>query len=155
VPIDLENAPKLERKPDAPKEKKKKDAVTPATADSSAAPAKKSKEEKVLKDGTSEADAGVPTEPAPAPEGKKKKEKEPKAKGDAAAVVAEGGKKKGGAAPPVAKAPAEDAGEPVPSMIDLRVGHIVDSGSEAWGSRAELMLRQSTSTRMRTASTWR
>ena len=48
--------------------------------------------------------------------GKEKKEK----KNDA------GDAKKGGK--PVA-AQAEDAGEPVPSMIDLRVGHIVDSKS--------------------------
>lgn len=50
---------------------------------------------------------------------KDKKEKEKKPATD------EAGKKKAGGGGK--NAPAEDAGEPVPSMIDLRVGHIVDS----------------------------
>jgi aminoacyl tRNA synthase complex-interacting multifunctional protein 1 len=125
VEIDLEGAPKLERKPDAPKEKKKKDGA--AAAPAADAPTKAKKDKKALQEGTSEVDAGVPVEAAEgkAAEGKAPKaKKEPKPKADAA----EGGKKKGGAAP-AAKAPAEDAGEPVPSMIDLRVGHIVESAS--------------------------
>jgi hypothetical protein len=126
VEIDLEGAPKLERKPDAPKEKKKKDGAAAPAADAAPAKAKKDKKaDKALQEGTSEAEAGVPVEAAEgkAAEGKAPKaKKEPKPKADAA----EGGKKKGGAAP-AAKASAEDAGEPVPSMIDLRVGHIVES----------------------------
>lgn len=54
----------------------------------------------------------------------KKEKKEAAAKGE------EGGKKKGGAASKAAVA--EDAGEPVPSMIDLRVGHIVDGELRAF-----------------------
>jgi aminoacyl tRNA synthase complex-interacting multifunctional protein 1 len=130
VEIDLEGAPKLERKPDAPKEKKKKDGAAAPAADA-AKPKKDNKADKALQEGTSEADAGVPVEAGLLAEGKAaegkapKAKKEPKTKADAA----EGGKKKGGAAP-AGKAPAEDAGEPVPSMIDLRVGHIVESASD-------------------------
>ena len=54
--------------------------------------------------------------PPPPKEKKEKKEKEKKEKKPAEE------NKKGGKA-----AAAEDASEPVPSMIDLRVGHIVDS----------------------------
>jgi aminoacyl tRNA synthase complex-interacting multifunctional protein 1 len=54
-----------------------------------------------------------------------KKEKKEKAdKKPAAAVNEEGGKKKGESPPK--QAAAEDAGEPQPSMIDLRVGKIVE-----------------------------
>lgn len=54
---------------------------------------------------------------------KEKAQKDKKEKKKNAAASEEGGKKnKGGKAAPAA----EDAGEPVPSMIDLRVGHIVD-----------------------------
>lgn len=42
---------------------------------------------------------------------------------------AEGGKKEKAATAPVAAKEAEGSGEPVPSMIDLRVGHIVHSVS--------------------------
>ncbi|TCD63682.1 G4 quadruplex nucleic acid binding protein [Steccherinum ochraceum] len=99
VPFDFANAPKVERKADPPKEKKK-----PAAA---AAPAEGSKKEgKGKKEVKSE-------EAAPAPaEGKQKKEKKEKK------PAPEGGNKKA--------AVAEDAGEPVPSMIDLRVGKILD-----------------------------
>lgn len=89
VPIDIENAPKLERKPDATKVKKAKDA--------------------------SEAEASA----VAAPSGTKlAKEKKVKEKG---ALPEDAGKKKSG------NAGAEESGDPVPSMIDLRVGRIIDS----------------------------
>ena len=53
----------------------------------------------------------------------KKDKKEKKEKKEGAAEAGEGKKKAAGGGK---AAPAEDAGEPVPSMIDLRVGHIVD-----------------------------
>ena len=62
---------------------------------------------------------GVP----PAQPKKEKGKKEQKGKEKPA--PAEGGAKKAGGKG--GAAPAEDAGEPVPSMIDLRVGHIVHS----------------------------
>ncbi|KAI0699115.1 hypothetical protein BC835DRAFT_1332404 [Cytidiella melzeri] len=116
VPFDLESAPKLERKADPPKEKKKKGDAAPAeqaASGSQPAPEKKAKNEKTVAP-PPPADAAPPAAQA---EGKaQKKEKKEKKTTD------EGSSKKGGKALPVA----EDAGEPVPSMIDLRVGHIVD-----------------------------
>ncbi|KAF8237188.1 nucleic acid-binding protein [Tricholoma matsutake] len=97
IPFDLDNAPKLERKADAPKKKEKKPAVGKQAATVEGVPA-----EEVV--------------PSPAQKKEKKKEK----KND---VVDESSKKKaagGGKAVPV------DDGDPRPSMIDLRVGHIVD-----------------------------
>lgn len=95
--FDLDNAPKAERKAEPAKKKEKK-------GDKAAdAPAEAAKEAPAAAEGK--------TEGKPAKEKKEKK----KDAGDA---------KKGGKA---TAAPAEDAGEPVPSMIDLRVGHIVDS----------------------------
>ncbi|KAJ7095881.1 hypothetical protein B0H15DRAFT_774511 [Mycena belliarum] len=103
VAFNFKDAPRPERKVEAPKKKDKK--TDTATA------------------GTSKAAAPSPAEEASAPaEGKaQKKEKKEKKKDGAADEVS--GKKKGGAP---AKAAAADDGEPVPSMIDLRVGHIVD-----------------------------
>ncbi|KAJ7863130.1 hypothetical protein B0H14DRAFT_2739394 [Mycena olivaceomarginata] len=104
VPLDFADAPRAERKVEAPKKKEK-------------AKAPEAQQEA----GTSKA---PPAEAAAAPgEGKaQKKEKKEKKKDAAPGDEAGGGKKKG--AP--AKAAAADDGEPVPSMIDLRVGHIVD-----------------------------
>ncbi|KAJ7044107.1 hypothetical protein C8F04DRAFT_943027 [Mycena alexandri] len=102
VVFDFKDAPRAERKVEAPKKKEKKEKA----ADTPAA-------------GTSKA-ADPPAQAAAAPaegQSQKKEKKEKKDAGDA------GGKKKA-AAP--AKAAAPDDGEPVPSMIDLRVGHIVD-----------------------------
>lgn len=59
------------------------------------------------------------------PEDKPKEKKEKKK--DAAAAESGGKKKEKASAPPAGgKAVAEDAGEPVPSMIDMRIGHIID-----------------------------
>ncbi|KAJ8080589.1 G4 quadruplex nucleic acid binding protein [Marasmius tenuissimus] len=103
VTFDFENAPKLERVADPPKKKEKAPKADAATASASA-----------------------PAPEAKAKEGGKQQntEKKEKKKEKAAAQPQEAGKKadkKGGG-----KAPAADDGEPVPSMIDLRVGHILD-----------------------------
>ncbi|KAH9936283.1 nucleic acid-binding protein [Fomitopsis serialis] len=116
VAFDLENAPKPERKADPPKQKKEKAAVP---ADASSAPAAKGKKGKeVAAAEVAPADTAA-AEAKPSKKEKKEKEKKP-------AEGPEGGKKKEKAAGGGGKAAAEDAGEPVPSMVDLRVGHIVD-----------------------------
>jgi aminoacyl tRNA synthase complex-interacting multifunctional protein 1 len=101
VSFDLASAPPIERKAEAPKKKEKTAAAAePAEPTTAAIPKKEN-----------------------APEDKPKEKKEKKK--DAAAD--NGGKKKEKASAPAASKPvAEDAGEPVPSMIDMRVGHIVD-----------------------------
>ncbi|KAG6910674.1 hypothetical protein DXG01_008718 [Tephrocybe rancida] len=101
VDFDIENAPAPERKVEAPKKKEKK----PAAA---APPAV---EEAVTETPVAVA-AAAPTDKPQKTEKKEKKKKE--------AGAEQGGKKA------AAKAPAADEGEPVPSMIDLRVGRIVD-----------------------------
>lgn len=57
---------------------------------------------------------------------RKTQKKEKKEKKTDASPVEEAGKNKSGK---VTTIPAADAGDPVPSMIDLRVGHIVDGVS--------------------------
>ncbi|KAF7346315.1 hypothetical protein MSAN_01859100 [Mycena sanguinolenta] len=111
VAFDFANAPALERVVEAPKKKEKKEKAPDAQ-----------------EAGTSKVAAPLADAPAAAPgEGKtqKKEKKEKEKKKDAAAAGEETGGKKKGAAPAKAAAAADD-GEPVPSMIDLRVGHIVD-----------------------------
>lgn len=107
VIFDFKDAPRVERKVEAPKKKEK------APVNATEAPAA----------GTSKS-AAPPAEAAAAPGDGKSQKKEKKEKKKDAAPDEAGGKKKA-AAP--AKAAAADDGEPVPSMIDLRVGHIVDS----------------------------
>lgn len=104
VSFDLASAPPIERKVDAPK-KKEKAAVVAEQVEPTAASVAASKEDK-----------------SPEDRPKEKKEK----KKDAAAADNGGKKKEKASAPAGGKAVAEDAGEPVPSMIDLRIGHIVD-----------------------------
>lgn len=103
IEFDLDNAPAIERKAEAPKKKEKK--ANPV---------------ETVKDKVVEAASSVKAKATELVEGKsaKREKKEVSSKGE------DGGKKKGGAAPKAAAA--EDAGEPVPSMIDLRVGHIID-----------------------------
>jgi len=96
--FDLASAPPIERKVDAPKKKEKAAAVAEQVV-------AVSKEDK-------------------SPEDKPKEKKEKKK--DAAAADNGGKKKEKAPAPAGGKAVAEDAGEPVPSMIDMRIGHIVD-----------------------------
>jgi aminoacyl tRNA synthase complex-interacting multifunctional protein 1 len=101
--FDLEGAPKLQRKAEAPKKKEKVSKVPAAEATASVASTSK---EPVL---SSPAQAERP----------QKKEKNTKMAPEPGSSKDVGGKKGG-------KAPQPDDGEPVPSMIDLRVGHIVD-----------------------------
>ncbi|KDQ06793.1 hypothetical protein BOTBODRAFT_39333 [Botryobasidium botryosum FD-172 SS1] len=116
VPFDIENAPKVERKAEAPKKKAKKEKEeTPATdAASTSTPA-----------ATSKGDPAEKKESAGDASKKDKKKKEPKEKGKEAAVGTPAAGKKAGGGGAAAAADAESS-EPVPSMIDLRVGHIVD-----------------------------
>ena len=106
VLFDLENAPKIERKAEPPKKKEKNPGQNAQASQSAAAvPAEK---------------AGPPGSASNnVPEKKDKKEKK----------AAGGSAKKKGANAGVKAAEPEDAGEPVPSMIDLRVGRIVDGQS--------------------------
>ncbi|GBE84916.1 hypothetical protein BKA93DRAFT_735979 [Sparassis latifolia] len=111
VTFDLDNAPKAERKPDPPKEKKK---AQPAVTEAKAGKPEKAKETPAV------AKVNVAEPTASENSGKaSKKEKKEKKTSDAA----DAGKSKGAGG---SKAAAEEgSGEPVPSMIDLRVGHIV------------------------------
>jgi aminoacyl tRNA synthase complex-interacting multifunctional protein 1 len=107
--FDLENAPKTERKTEPPKKKEKasKETVSASAQDSTIESAKEAS--------NSSAPFSI--------EGKEpKKDRKDKHKAVAAEPVNSKGSsnKKGNAAKPQA----DD--EPVPSMIDLRVGHIVD-----------------------------
>ncbi|KAL5486020.1 ARC1_1 [Sanghuangporus weigelae] len=107
--FDLDNMPKIERKAEAPK---KKDTAQKPSGDKKSA-------KRAAVSNKAEEPAAPASDAAPKKEKKEKKEAKDKA------TNAEGGasKKSGGKSAPAA---AEDAGEPVPSMIDLRVGHIVD-----------------------------
>ncbi|KAI6122500.1 hypothetical protein EDD16DRAFT_1477244 [Pisolithus croceorrhizus] len=116
VTFDLDSAPKIERKAELPKKKEK----PPKPTDQQ--PQGTENAENVRDTEVSKEGATVSNKEQKPP--KEKKEKKEKNKDTGAATQAEGSKKKGGTAP--AKKPAEDDGEPVPSMIDMRVGHIVD-----------------------------
>ncbi|KAF7422573.1 G4 quadruplex nucleic acid binding protein [Pleurotus ostreatus] len=100
VSFDFDSAPKPERTVEPSKKKKKAD---PVAAEDKPAQAK-------------EAAAAEASSSAPSEQGKQQKKEKKEKKKDAGSESA----KKGAAAEPA------DAGEPVPSMIDLRVGHIVD-----------------------------
>ncbi|EEB92246.1 hypothetical protein MPER_09274 [Moniliophthora perniciosa FA553] len=104
VSFNFEDAPKIERASELTKKKEKTPKAAPEEPITSAETSKE-KEDK---------------------QQEKKDKKDKKEKKEKAAAPQDGGKKgaekKGGKAP----APAPDDGEPVPSMIDLRVGHIVD-----------------------------
>ncbi|KAF9783319.1 hypothetical protein BJ322DRAFT_1070150 [Thelephora terrestris] len=108
VSFDLDSAPAQERKAEPPKKKEKK-------------PVTEAVKEKVseVKDAVKQKVAAVSEKATSKKEKKEKADKKP-----AAAVNEEGGKKKGESPPK--QAAAEDAGEPQPSMIDLRVGKIVE-----------------------------
>ncbi|KAH6912845.1 hypothetical protein BKA70DRAFT_1370308 [Coprinopsis sp. MPI-PUGE-AT-0042] len=109
IPIDFANAPPVERKAEAPK-KKEKAPKADAAAAAPEAPAAATSGAK-----------GKGKEQAPAAEQTQKKEKKEKVKKE--------GQEEGGSKKQKQKAPAPaaaDDGPPVPSMIDLRVGHIVD-----------------------------
>lgn len=119
VTFDLDNMPRAERKADPPKKKEKAGSAAAPDAQTKTTPA----------DSPAASTAKEQTEP----KREKKEKQEAKGKGKQAAAASESGAgKKAGVGK--AAAPAEDAGEPVPSMIDLRVGHIVD------GTRKSLQL---------------
>jgi aminoacyl tRNA synthase complex-interacting multifunctional protein 1 len=103
VSFDIENAPRIERKNEPTKKREKQ--------------AKPTQPDEV------KASASTVSDSTKQGEGKSKKEK----KTDKAPAGDAGRKKAGGAGKESVSA--EDAEEPVPSMIDLRVGHIVDSAS--------------------------
>ncbi|KAG1882606.1 hypothetical protein F4604DRAFT_1678131 [Suillus subluteus] len=102
VSFDFASAPPIERKVDAPKKKEKAAAVAEQVEPTAVAASKEDK----------------------SPEDKPKEKKEKKK--DTAAADNGGKKKEKGSAPAGGKVVAEDAGEPVPSMIDMRIGHIID-----------------------------
>lgn len=108
VNLGIENAPPVERKAEPPKKKEKEKApqALTSTEDAAAAPAATEGKPEGAKD-------------------KAPKEKKEKKKKEGAASAEQGGKKKDEAGGKSGGA-AEDASEPVPSMVDLRVGHIVD-----------------------------
>lgn len=111
VMFDFESAPKIERKADPPKRKEK--APKPPAGQQPEEPEKAAKQE--------EASVNKKEEK---PQKDKKEKKEKKEKNKETPAAAEGGKKKGGGAG--AGKPVEEDGEPVPSMVDMRVGHIID-----------------------------
>ena len=98
VPLDLSTAPRIERKALDTKKKEKPQKSTENSA--SLAPAANKAE-------------GSETKPV------KKKEKQ-------GAIAGKDEKKKAAEKPKATPAATEDVGSPTPSMIDLRVGHIVE-----------------------------
>ncbi|KAF8635799.1 hypothetical protein AX15_000006 [Amanita polypyramis BW_CC] len=106
VVFDLDNAPKLERRIELPKKKEK----NPKQNAETSRPTPPEHTEKVQQSATS-------VDRAPGEKGKK----EEKIK-----EAADGSAKKKGSNAGAKVAEQEGAGEPVPSMIDLRVGRIVD-----------------------------
>ncbi|KAF9077667.1 hypothetical protein BDP27DRAFT_1311444 [Rhodocollybia butyracea] len=109
INFDLVNAPKVDRTPEPPKKKEKP--AEPAPSDSAATPA---------------AEPAAATKGAADEEGKVQKKEKKEKKEKPATDAAKDGKKEGKKAGGGKAAPAADEGEPVPSMIDLRVGHIID-----------------------------
>jgi len=111
VSLDIDNAPKSERKIEAPKKKEKSLANKPEDAVKPKAASRAD-----IKDLPLPAENVTPT----ADPGKGQKAKKEKPKKDASVPAEESSKKVG------AKNAVVENEEPVPSMIDLRVGHIVD-----------------------------
>jgi aminoacyl tRNA synthase complex-interacting multifunctional protein 1 len=111
VSFDLENPPKAERKTETSKKRdgKPKAPVVEVEAVSAKAVSEGSESSRKID--------------------KRQKEKKfpPAEAASSSSKVAGSSSKKGG------KLPAEDDGEPLPSMIDLRVGHIVDGMSRFSG----------------------
>jgi len=99
VPLDFSAAPPVERKALETKKKEK----PPKSADNSAS-----------------------STPATASRAERSEVKAPKKKEKQDAAVGKDEKKKAADSPKATSAAAEDAGSPIPSMIDLRVGHIVE-----------------------------
>jgi aminoacyl tRNA synthase complex-interacting multifunctional protein 1 len=113
IALDLDSAPKLDRKVEPAKKK-----VPKAVAPEGCAPTPLAETAKAA-----QLQAEVP---APLPtEGKAQSKKKEKKAGSTVPVDEDKKKAAGGGKAPVM----EDSGEPMPSMIDLRVGHVVDSES--------------------------
>ncbi|KAG8771797.1 G4 quadruplex nucleic acid binding protein [Ceratobasidium sp. 428] len=132
IEFNLDAAPKPERKAPPAKEKKPKaEGGAAATEPKEKGAGKKDKKAKDAGPApvdppaaTAPGDASFAEVAAPGPtpaKGGGKKEKAVKEKGDGKKEKAAGDSKKGGA-----PAPAADSGEPLPSMIDLRVGKIIE-----------------------------
>ena len=128
VRLDFSTAPPIERKAleakkkDKPSKPAEKEASTPAAIDSAAA----------KKAGGSEG-------------------KPPKTKEKQGAAAEKGGKKTVADNGKAASAASEDAGPPIPSMIDLRVGHIIEGTRICeWLPFRDLTIRQSKGTLMLT-----
>ncbi|CCM01871.1 uncharacterized protein FIBRA_03942 [Fibroporia radiculosa] len=123
VTFDLENTPKAERKADPPK-KKEKAIASNVSEEASSVPVtprvKKGKEASAPAPAV-EKSGKIAGGAAKVPK-KEKKEKEKKTQEG----TVDTGKKKAAGGNSSSSAADEGAGEPVPSMIDLRVGHIVD-----------------------------
>jgi aminoacyl tRNA synthase complex-interacting multifunctional protein 1 len=98
IPFDFDSVPKVVRKADPPKKKEKKNADV-------------------------EKAAGAEKVPQEVPQGAAPLEKKERKEGKKNDAVKEPAKKKAAGG---GKSAAVDDGEPRPSMIDLRVGHIVD-----------------------------
>lgn len=133
IEFNLDAAPKPERKAPPAKEKKPKaeGAAAPGKEEKGAGKEKKKGKDAAAAAGPAPVDPPAVTAPgeasfaevaAPAA-GKKEGKKEKAAKGEGKKEKGAGEAKKGGAP---AAAPAADSGEPVPSMIDLRVGKIIE-----------------------------
>ena len=108
VPLDFSAAPPIERKA---LETKKKEKPTKSVVNNATPPS------------TQRAAGSAVAKKAESPEAKPSKKKDIAAAKDGKKKAADSGK----ATP--AGAGAEDAGPPIPSMIDLRVGHIIDGAS--------------------------
>ncbi|KAG8714071.1 G4 quadruplex nucleic acid binding protein [Ceratobasidium sp. 395] len=132
IEFNLDAAPKPERKAPPAKEKKPKaEGGAAATEPKEKGAGKKDKKTKDAGPApvdppaaTAPGDASFAEVAAPGPtpaKGGGKKEKAAKEKGDGKKEKAAGDSKKGGA-----PAAAADSGEPLPSMIDLRVGKIIE-----------------------------
>jgi aminoacyl tRNA synthase complex-interacting multifunctional protein 1 len=108
VPLDFSNAPPVQRKA---LETKKKEKPAKSTENSASATPTRTAADSAA------ANKAESSESKPV----KKKEKQ-----DAAAAAEKDGKKQGANSAKATSTAAEDAGTPIPSMIDLRVGHIVE-----------------------------
>lgn len=115
VTFDFDSAPKVERKTELPKRKEK-----------APKPSEQQQEHKHSAQQPTETMTSPQVERSSVDPGSQKRPNEGKEKKKDASAT-EGGKKKGNAST-ASKAPKDD-GEPVPSMIDMRVGHIIDGVS--------------------------
>jgi aminoacyl tRNA synthase complex-interacting multifunctional protein 1 len=112
VSIDVDDVPPVEHKPEPKKEKKPKHAAGQDTPDSEEVPSDKAPNAKADKKGKGEAASAASAAGAASSGGNK-------SKGAAAGDSGAGGGGKG-------KSPGTETSQPMPHMVDLRVGKIVD-----------------------------